>query len=174
MINAWFSADFHLGHRNIIRYCNRPFQSTGEMDEAIFGNLNSRVGQSDVLYFLGDFCMGGPDQARRYRDRIVCRHIHVVEGNHDRALRRLKTAFCSRTQLAEIRVEGQEIVLCHYAMRVWYHSSRGMWHLWWPFARQASGCSPVSTLALRRDKGCHGCKEARCTRSLRRRKGTSP
>jgi hypothetical protein len=63
MINAWFTADFHLGHRNILRYCNRPFQSTGEMDEAILGNLNSRVGQSDVLYFLGDFCMGGPDQA---------------------------------------------------------------------------------------------------------------
>jgi calcineurin-like phosphoesterase family protein len=51
------------------------------------------VRQSDVLYFLGDFCMGGPEQARRYRDRIVCRHIHVVEGNHDRALRRMITEF---------------------------------------------------------------------------------
>src|SRR5260370_18823114 len=130
MINAWFTADFHLGHRNIIRYCNRPFQSTGEMDEAILGNLNSRVCQSDVLYFLGDFCMGGPDQARRYRDRIVCRNIHVVEGNHDRALRRLTTAFCSRTELAEIQVEGQAIILCHSAMRFWHHSSRGAWHLY--------------------------------------------
>ena len=79
MIHTWFTADFHLGHQNIIRYCNRPFHSTGEMDEAILANLNSLVRQDDVLYFLGDFCMGGPEQARRYRNRIVCRHIHVVE-----------------------------------------------------------------------------------------------
>jgi hypothetical protein len=45
MINTWFTADFHLGHQNIIRYCNRPFHSTGEMDEAILGNLNSLVRQ---------------------------------------------------------------------------------------------------------------------------------
>ena len=89
MVNTWFTSDFHLGHRNIIRYCNRPFQSTGEMDAAILDNLNSRVQQNDILYFLGDFCMGGPSQAARYRDRVVCRHIHVIEGNHDRALRRL-------------------------------------------------------------------------------------
>jgi calcineurin-like phosphoesterase family protein len=130
MINTWFTADFHLGHQNIIRYCNRPFHSTSEMDEAILGNLNSLVRQVDVLYFLGDFCMGGPDQARRYRDRIVCRNIHVVEGNHDRALRHLTAEFSTRNQLAEIRVDGQGIVLCHYAMRVWHHSSRGSWHLY--------------------------------------------
>ena len=59
MVNTWFTSDFHLGHRNIIRYCNRPFQSTGEMDAAILDNLNSRVQQNDILYFLGDFCMGG-------------------------------------------------------------------------------------------------------------------
>jgi calcineurin-like phosphoesterase family protein len=107
MINTWFTADFHLGHQNIIRYCNRPFHSTSEMDEAILGNLNSLVRQDDVLYFLGDFCMGGPDQARRYRDRVVCRNIHVVEGNHDRALRHLTTEFCTRNQMAEIRVDAK-------------------------------------------------------------------
>jgi len=130
MVNTWFTSDFHLGHRNIIRYCNRPFQSTGEMDAAILDNLNSRVQQNDILYFLGDFCMGGPSQAARYRDRVVCRHIHVIEGNHDRALRRLANSFCSTNQLTQIRIEGQGIVLCHYAMRVWQHSSRGAWHLY--------------------------------------------
>ena len=130
MVNTWFTSDFHLGHRNIIRYCNRPFQSTGEMDAEILDNLNSRVQQNDILYFLGDFCMGGPSQAARYRDRVVCRHIHVIEGNHDRALRRLANSFSSTNQLAQIRIDGQGIVLCHYAMRVWQHSSRGAWHLY--------------------------------------------
>jgi calcineurin-like phosphoesterase family protein len=26
MSDTWFTADFHLGHQNIIRYCNRPFR----------------------------------------------------------------------------------------------------------------------------------------------------
>jgi calcineurin-like phosphoesterase family protein len=32
--------------------------------------------------------------------------------------------------MAEIRAGGQRIVLCHYAMRVWHHSSRGVWHFY--------------------------------------------
>ncbi len=130
MVNTWFTSDFHLGHRNIIRYCSRPFASVEEMDAAILANLNKLVGANDVLYFLGDFCLGGPDQARQYRDRIVCRNIHVVEGNHDAALSNLTGAFSSLNQLVEVRVGGQRIVLCHYAMRVWHHSRRGVWHLY--------------------------------------------
>ena len=94
MVNSWFTSDFHFGHRNIIQYCNRPFASTGEMDAAILSNLNRKVGEDDQLFFLGDFCIGGPEKARQYRDRIVCRNVHFVEGNHDRALRDLKGAFC--------------------------------------------------------------------------------
>jgi calcineurin-like phosphoesterase family protein len=130
MINVWFTSDFHLGHRNIIRYCNRSFDSIQEMDATLLANLNSKVGENDVLYFLGDFCLGGTDQAKLYRDRIVCRNIHIIEGNHDSAVRELKGAFYSWNQMTEIRVGGQRIVLCHYAMRVWHHSSRGVWHLY--------------------------------------------
>jgi len=35
MSSVWFTADFHLGHFNIIRYCHRPFASVEEMDNAI-------------------------------------------------------------------------------------------------------------------------------------------
>jgi len=58
MVNNWFTSDFHLGHRNIIRYCGRPFASVEQMDAAILANLNKLVGADDVLYFLGDFCLG--------------------------------------------------------------------------------------------------------------------
>ena len=130
MSNTWFTSDFHLGHYNIIRYCNRPFSSTGEMDAVILTNLNDQVGENDQLFFLGDFCKGSADQAKHYRDRILCKNVHFVEGNHDRAARKIAAAFCSWNQLVEIRVGKQGFVLCHYAMRTWHHSSRGVWHLY--------------------------------------------
>lgn len=55
MPNTWFTADFHLGHANIIRYCSRPFSTVEEMDQAIVERLNASVKPNDVLYFLGDF-----------------------------------------------------------------------------------------------------------------------
>jgi calcineurin-like phosphoesterase family protein len=105
------------------------FAPVEEMDAAILANLNKLVGANGRALLSGRFCLGGPDQARQYRDRIICRNIHVVEGNHDAALRNLTGAFSSSNQLVKVRVGGQRIVLCHYAMRVWHHSGRGVWHL---------------------------------------------
>ncbi len=69
MADTWFTSDFHLGHFNIIRYCNRPFADTQEMNEAIVERMNASVKPNDVLYFLGDFCMGGPKAVALYRNQ---------------------------------------------------------------------------------------------------------
>jgi calcineurin-like phosphoesterase family protein len=59
MPDIWFTTDFHFGHSNIIRYCNRPFRDVVEMDQTILERLNASVKLHDTLYFLGDFCIGG-------------------------------------------------------------------------------------------------------------------
>lgn len=53
----WFTADLHLGHTNIIKYCKRPFSSSKEMDEAILVNINGCVMKNDYLYIPGDFSL---------------------------------------------------------------------------------------------------------------------
>lgn len=50
----WFTADFHLSHKNIIKYCNRPFKNIEEVDNSIIRNLKESVKSDDILYFLGD------------------------------------------------------------------------------------------------------------------------
>jgi calcineurin-like phosphoesterase family protein len=40
MPNTWFTADFHFGHANIIRYFSRPFRTVEEMDQAILERPN--------------------------------------------------------------------------------------------------------------------------------------
>ena len=129
MPNIWFTADFHLGHKNIIRYCNRPFESIEAMNSAILERLNSAVKANDVLYFLGDFCIGPKTRALELRREIRCKKIFAVPGNHDKDTRKLTEEFSWLGDLAEISINGQRIVLCHYAMRVWNHSSHGAWHL---------------------------------------------
>lgn len=130
MPNTWFTADFHLGHKNIIRYCNRPFGSVEAMNCAIVERLNSAVKANDVLYFLGDFCIGPKARALELRREIRCKQIFAVSGNHDKDTRKLTDEFSWLGDLAEVSINGQRIVLCHYAMRVWNHSSHGAWHLY--------------------------------------------
>lgn len=129
MPNIWFTADFHLGHKNIIRYCNRPFDSVEAMNCAILERLNSAVKTNDVLYFLGDFCIGPKARALELRREIRCGKIFAVPGNHDKDTRKLTHEFSWLGDLAEVSINGHRIVLCHYAMRVWNHSSHGAWHL---------------------------------------------
>jgi len=84
MADTWFKSDFHLGHFNIIRYCNRPLADTRKMYEVIVDRLNARVKPNDSLYFLGDFCLGKHDNVDAYRNRLACQTIHFVDGNHDK------------------------------------------------------------------------------------------
>ena len=107
MPNVWFTADFHFGHTNIIRYCGRPFADAKGMDGEILDRLNSAVADKDLLYFLGDFCRSGKD-ALAYRQKIRCKNVFFVEGNHDADTKRISPEFRWWKQLAERDDRQQE------------------------------------------------------------------
>lgn len=149
MPNTWFTADFHFGHTNIIHYCNRPFSTVEEMDQEILERLNASVKPNDILYFLGDFCMGSQSRVHSYRRRIQCKKIFAVPGNHDKQARKLEEEFSWLADLTEVSVHGQPIVLCHYALRVWNRSNRGSWHLY----GHSHGRLPDASVSLSMDVG---------------------
>jgi calcineurin-like phosphoesterase family protein len=79
-------ADLHLGHRNIIDYCRRPFSSAGEMDRVLIRNWNFTVQPGNEVYFLGDLRHGlYAPPATQYLP-LLSGTIHPVIGNHDRVL----------------------------------------------------------------------------------------
>ena len=149
MRDIWFTSDFHFGHHNIIRYCNRPFANTQEMDAVITDRMNACAKPNDILYFLGDFCMGRAEQVAEYRKRLECRTIHFIEGNHDKVARIQQPLFASWGVLSEINVAKQRIVLCHDAMRVWPRHAQGAWQLY----GHSHGNLPDEPLSLSMDVG---------------------
>lgn len=89
------------------------------MNEFIIAQHNALVGKGDVVYHLGDFTFNGRD---RFLRRLKGSHV-FLRGNHDH--KRYKDP-----EVRYIKVEGQRIVLCHYAMRVWAESHYGSWQLY--------------------------------------------
>jgi len=81
MSNIYFTSDLHLGHKNIIQYCNRPFVSIDEMNKVLIDNWNSVVKSNDTVYQLGDFSFN--KNPKTYLSQLNGNIIHIW-GNHDR------------------------------------------------------------------------------------------
>lgn len=124
------TADNHFGHKNIIKFCNRPFNNVNEMDEAMIANWNRVVTNNDEIYVVGDFAYSC---SLEYSMSVVKRlngTKHLIVGNHDKLALQMN-AIRPRTwetihELSEIIIDNQRIVLCHYALRTWHHSSKGV------------------------------------------------
>ncbi len=88
----WFTSDYHLGHKNIIAYCNRPFKTLEQMNETIIRNHNSRVKPEDTVFHIGDFCFRNTQDSKgegvrissaEWEAKLNGKIIHI-RGNHDK------------------------------------------------------------------------------------------
>ena len=61
----YFSSDHHFNHKRILEHCRdtRPYSNIEEMNLTYIANWNSIVKPSDTVYYLGDFVMGGVEEA---------------------------------------------------------------------------------------------------------------
>ena len=78
----YFIADTHFNHKNIIKYCNRPFEDSKEMNEYIINRWNSIVSENDIVYHLGDVGFGSTEELRKLVGRLNGTKI-LIRGNHD-------------------------------------------------------------------------------------------
>ncbi len=128
-MSTFFTADTHLQHRNIIKYCGRPFVDEHEQDETIVSNWNSRVTDRDWVYHIGDVGMGslGPILSRLRGHKVL------IVGSHDKFLKDEAARKCFEQihyGFYQLKLDGQHVVLCHYCMQSWPRSFHGSWHLY--------------------------------------------
>ena len=113
-------------------YCR---ETVDRMDTFIIDDVNSKAQQGDEIWHHGDVgFFGSVERFLKLRNRIVCRNIHLIWGNHDKDIRHwaknglINGAFKSYHDIAVIRWQGQKIVGCHTAFLAWEGSGRGVWH----------------------------------------------
>lgn len=82
MPNIFITSDTHFHHGNIIKYCNRPFSSTAEMDEVLVQNWNKVVKPEDKVYHLGDVYFPQKEKSDWLFGRLNGSK-RLILGNHD-------------------------------------------------------------------------------------------
>jgi calcineurin-like phosphoesterase family protein len=114
------------------------------MNDRIVAGLNASVGEDDILIHLGDFSFGGFENIEIFRNRIDCKNIHLILGNHDSHIERnkggVRKLFKSVNDIVTLHVElyreskkdskiEHTFELSHYPISSWKHMNDGVFLL---------------------------------------------
>lgn len=140
--NLYFTSDLHFGHRNVIRFCNRPFENEKEMGEKLIENWNNTVSNDDIVFVLGDtFWFNDSRSIKKVLSRLNGETIYILPGNHCdfSAYHRItddeRIVLCDDVVVLWLESEGYpmkgwerkiyELWMCHYPMMTWPHRENG-------------------------------------------------
>ncbi len=122
----------------------RPFDTVEQMNERLIAGINSAIGEDDILFHLGDWSFGGFENIEIFRNRLVCKNIHLILGNHDHHISRnregIQRLFSSVNKSLTLEVEmptsskkDKKIIhkfeLFHYPISSWENMNDGVIHL---------------------------------------------
>lgn len=82
MSKTWFISDTHFWHTKILEYENRPFETIEDMNSYIIRQWNNVVSKDDIVWFLGDLCLGHKQDIKNIMSQLHGRK-RMIRGNHD-------------------------------------------------------------------------------------------
>lgn len=144
---VFFTADHHFGHENIIKFCERPFATVGQMDATLIENWNRVVKHDCTVFHLGDFTLLEGGFAAQYFGALngrIC--VLGVPWHHDKRWLKYAQNPPYRTydehpvtilppevslefKFSEQQKHPHSIHLSHYPMGEWDRAYHGGWHL---------------------------------------------
>lgn len=123
--NTFFTSDTHFGHKNIIQFCKRPFETVEIMESKLIEAWNSVVRKDSIVFHLGDFAFTSKSGANAILNKLNGTII-LLQGNHDKGY---FSSFPFVYDYLEINIENTMITLGHYPILEWNQSHRGSWNL---------------------------------------------
>ena len=128
----YYISDLHIGHKNCLRFDERPFTDVQEMEKEMIRQWNQKVKTADDVYILGDVFFRYKD---RYADFLRQLHgkLHLITGNHDYPLLKDQEAMSCFADVDKIRMitdNGRYVVLCHYPIISWDKKHYGSYHVY--------------------------------------------
>jgi len=114
----YFTSDTHFGDPRVLRIDKRPFKTVAEHDGALISFWNEIVGPADEVWHLGDFAKG---DAARVAGLLIALNgrKHLIIGNNDPQATIAAAGWTSVHHYAEMTIDGQLFILCHYPFRTW-------------------------------------------------------
>ena len=141
---VFITSDTHYGHKNICRGVTdwrtqdgevpvgstRDFETIEQMNNRLVNAINNVVGQDDTLIMLGDVSFGGFENIGIFLDRLICKNIHLILGNHDHHIENnrenIQSRFLSVQHYLEVNINDKNFVLCHYPLQSWNGLNKGV------------------------------------------------
>lgn len=119
----FFTSDEHYFHKNIIRYCERPFTCVRDMHEQLINNHNDVVSPEDTTIHAGDFSFGSKEITyKEVISKLNGKHI-FLKGDHDKWLGNTGSYMWLKY------IDGMHVCVSHYCMRTWWLSHYNSWNL---------------------------------------------
>ena len=109
----YITSDQHFGHKRIIEYCNRPFESVPQMNEYMIEQWNSVVGKQDEVICLGDFALVPKEKLCEIVERLNGTKSLIL-GNHDKRNPQIYTDAGFRFVYNHPIILENKFILSHY------------------------------------------------------------
>jgi calcineurin-like phosphoesterase family protein len=123
MARQLYTSDEHLNHKNIIRNCQRPWDTSRRgcelMTKHIIEQQNDLLRPGDTIYHVGDWAWGSKSNIRAYellmqrlRDDVT---HHLILGNHDKLnpFTYVELGFASVHTALQIKIGKYDAYLIH-------------------------------------------------------------
>jgi len=138
-----FTSDLHHNHDRDFIYIPYGYSSVEEMNQKQIQTWNECVGPHDTVFHLGDIIFNDPtgDKLINLINQLNFKKLYLLLGNHTSGIKHLFDDDSGRTIIlngreitllgnyAEIIIDHQLIVLCHYPFAIWRDCHKGSWNL---------------------------------------------
>ena len=94
------------------------------MTDIMVDNINTTVRKHDILIHLGDVAFGGKGNVQKFLQRINCRNLVLLAGNHDYGSAATGNVILECDYL-EIRLNNTLVCMFHYPIASWNEMHHG-------------------------------------------------